>query len=94
MLKSELIEELAARCGITATDSERFLNTLLRLIYQELKDDGEVLLSGFGKFSVSHREAREGINPQTLKRMMLPKLNTPKFVAGSEFKREVKRRTK
>jgi DNA-binding protein HU-beta len=89
MIKSELIEELAARCSITYTDSERFLNTLIRLIYQELKDDGEVLLSGFGKFSVSHREAREGINPQTMKRMMIPKLNTPKFIAGEGFKKAV-----
>jgi DNA-binding protein HU-beta len=90
MVKSELIEELAAQCSVTYTISERLLNTFIKLIYQELKKGGEMQLSGFGTFSVHHRKGRLGINPQTFERMEIPDSNTPKFVAGQEFKRAVK----
>jgi DNA-binding protein HU-beta len=90
MVKSELIEEVAAQCSITATNSERIINTLIKLIYQELRKGEEIQISGFGTFSVHHRKGRLGINPQTFERMEIPDSNTPKFVAGQEFKRAVK----
>jgi len=91
MLKSELIEVVAAKCGITATESERFLNTLTTIIYEELRKGGEVQISGFGTFSVSHRESRMGVNPrQPGQKIVIPKLNTPKFRAGDAFKAAVK----
>lgn len=90
MLKSELIEQLGARCSITASESERYLNTFINLIYEVLAEDGVVNISGFGKFKVSHREARMGVNPrQPSIQIMIPKLNTPKFVAGEAFKKAV-----
>ena len=89
MNKSELIEQLALEDRVTEAEADRFLNTLIKIIYGELRKDGEVLISGFGKFKVSHRQTREGINPRTFKRIIIPKLNTPKFVAGDGFKRAV-----
>jgi nucleoid DNA-binding protein len=91
MVKSELIEQLAAKLSITYSESERYLNTFINLVYEVLADDGEVNISGFGKFKVSHREARIGVNPrQPDQKIMIPKLNTPKFVAGTAFKEAVK----
>jgi DNA-binding protein HU-beta len=92
MIRKELIEQIAIRCGVAWSDAEKFLNTFTRIIYEELKADGVVLISGFGKFQVSHRKARIGVNPRTRKPIELPELNTPKFVAGQEFKRAVKLR--
>ena len=90
MLKSELVEELAARCSITYSESEHYLNTFINLIYEVLSEDGEVNISGFGKFKVSHREARLGVNPRNpSQKITIPKLNTPKFVAGEAFKKAV-----
>lgn len=90
MVKTQLIEVLAAKCGITSSESERYLNSLFETIYDTLKKDGEVNISGFGKFKVSHREARLGVNPRNpSQKITIPKLNTPKFVAGSAFKKAV-----
>jgi DNA-binding protein HU-beta len=90
MLKSQLVEVLAVRLGITSSDSERYLNSLIELIYEELKKDGVVKISGFGMFSVSHREARGGVDPRRpSKKITIPKLNTPKFKAGEAFKEAV-----
>jgi DNA-binding protein HU-beta len=91
MLKSELIEVIAAKCGITATESERYLNTLIALIYEQLRAGNKVQLSGFGQFSVSHRESRSGVNPRRpSEKITIPALKTPKFKAGEVFKQAIK----
>ena len=70
---------------------EALLNTFFHVIYDTLKEDGEVNLSGFGKFKVSHREARIGVNPRKpSQKITIPKLVTPKFVAGEAFKEAIK----
>ncbi len=90
MNKSEVIELLAIHCSVPYRDAERMLNTFIGIIYKKLKNDGEVLISGFGKFKVSHREARIGVNPrQPDQKITIPKLNTLKFVAGEAFKKAV-----
>lgn len=93
MVKSELIEQLAVRQGITASEAERMLNNLIALIYERLREDDKVSISGFGQFSVSHRAARIGVNPrQPSQKITIPQLNTPKFRAGQAFKEAVKLR--
>lgn len=54
-----------------------------------LKGGDEVRIPGFGKFYVQEREAREGTNPQTKKRMHIPVSKVPKFSAGNGLKRSV-----
>lgn len=90
MVKSELVEQLSISLKVPYTEAEKFLNTFIKLIYDELRKDKKVLISGFGQFSVSHRHSRIGVNPRNpSQRIMIPKLNTPKFVAGEAFKRAV-----
>lgn len=90
MNKLQLTEQLAAKLGIAHSEGERMVNTLIGLIYDELRQDNKVNISGFGQFSVSHREPRQGVNPrQPSQRIMIPKLNTPKFKAGEAFKAAV-----
>jgi nucleoid DNA-binding protein len=89
--KSDFIEQLAAHLSITFTDAERMLNTATNLIYAHLKEGRAVNISGFGKFSVSHRMPRIGVNPrQPEQKITIPELNTPKFRAGEAFKAAVK----
>jgi len=90
MNKTEFIEVLAIRCGVPYKEAEKTLKAFINVIYDTLKEDGEVNISGFGKFKVSHREARLGVNPrQPDQKITIPKLNTPKFVAGEAFKKAV-----
>jgi DNA-binding protein HU-beta len=90
MLKAEAIEELAARTGTTPHASKRYFNAFIQLVYEVLAKGEAMNISGFGKFSVSHRKARLGVDPRTLKPITIPELKTPKFVAGEAFKRAVK----
>ncbi|MFP5261011.1 MAG: HU family DNA-binding protein [Blastocatellia bacterium] len=91
MIKRDLIEQLAIKLGIPWSQAERYLNTFIKIIYDELRKNQEVMISGFGTFSVSHRESRIGVNPRPPhERITIPKLNTPKFVAGEGFKRAIR----
>lgn len=89
--KSQFVEELATKLYITSSESERFVNTFFEFIYDTLEKGGEVNFSGFGKFKVSHRMPRIGVNPRNpVQKITIPELKTPKFVAGEAFKEAVR----
>lgn len=91
--KAEFIEELAAVIGVTASETEHIVNTFIKMIYTHLHQGEMVNISGFGRFSVSHREPRIGVNPRfPEQKITIPELNTPKFKAGEAFKAAVKLR--
>jgi len=93
MNKLQLTEQLAAKLGITHTEAERFVNTLIQMIYEKLREGDKVNISGFGQFSVSHRASRIGVNPRNpSQKITIPELNTPKFKAGEAFKEAIKLR--
>ena len=87
--KMQFIELLAARLGSTRSSAETFLNQYQRLIYDLLREGKEVNLSGFGKFLISHRNEREGVNPRTGARITIPEVNVDKFRAGESFKAQI-----
>ena len=93
MNQLQLTEQLAAKLGITHTEAERFVNTLIQMVYEKLREGDKVNISGFGQFSVSHRASRIGVNPRNpSQRITIPELNTPKFKAGEAFKEAIKLR--
>ncbi len=93
MNKLQLTEQLAAKLSITHSEAERFVNTLIQMIYEQLRGGDKVNISGFGQFSVSHRASRIGVNPRNpSQKITIPELNTPKFKAGEAFKEAVKLR--
>lgn len=51
-----------------------------------LRDDGEVMLNGIGKFSVEERPARVGRNPATGESINIPAKKKVKFKAGKALK--------
>jgi DNA-binding protein HU-beta len=90
MLKRDVIEEVAARTGLTKKASGDAVEAFLGVVTDALRKGDEVLLTGFGKFMVRERAARAGINPQTMERIMLPATKVPAFKAGKGLKTAVK----
>ena len=85
MNKSELVSAVAQRTELTKVDAKKALDAVLEAIGEELKNDGKVVLVGFGTFSVSERSARKGINPRTKEPIDIPAKKVVKFKAGSEL---------
>ncbi|MGD8330829.1 MAG: HU family DNA-binding protein [Acidobacteriota bacterium] len=86
MNKADLIDKMAADADITKTAASAALDSLLEGITASLKKNGKVTLVGFGTFSVSHRKARTGRNPQTGATIQIAAKRVPKFSAGKALK--------
>ncbi len=85
MNKSELIDGMAEHAGITKAAAKKALESFLGNVEGTLKKGGRVSLVGFGSWSVSRRNAREGRNPQTGKTIKIAAKNVVKFKAGSDL---------
>ncbi|SEH13745.1 HU family DNA-binding protein [Thermoleophilum album] len=90
MTKSEFIDRVAAKTNFTKADAERAVNAFLEVVTETLKRGGEVNFTGFGKFSVSKRAARQGVNPRTGERIKIAAAKVPRFTPGSQLKNAVK----
>ncbi|MFN2343071.1 MAG: HU family DNA-binding protein, partial [Desulfonatronovibrio sp.] len=64
MNKQEMVSKLAEKAQMTKADAQKALDGVVKIISDELKDGGKVILTGFGSFSVTERKARTGRNPQ------------------------------
>jgi integration host factor subunit alpha len=72
LTKAQIVEALFAKNIFTKIQSAQIIDTLFELIKQSLEDGEDVLISGFGKFSVKEKHQRNGRNPQTGEPMTLP----------------------
>ena len=90
MTKQEFVDTVASKSGLTRRDAEKAVNAFLDGITDTLRGGGEVSFTGFGKFSVSNRAARQGVNPRTGERVQIAATKVPKFSSGSQLKTAVK----
>jgi DNA-binding protein HU-beta len=86
MNKTELVEAMAKKAGLTKKDAEAALKAFTETVTGALKKGDKVQLVGFGTFEVSKRAAREGRNPQTGAVMKIKASKAPKFKAGKALK--------
>ncbi len=89
MNKSQLIDAVASDSGLTKADTARTIDSLLDTVTRTLKKGDEVAITGFGKFSVVKRAARQGVNPRTGERVKIKASKAPKFSAGASLKQAV-----
>ena len=89
MTKAELVSAIAEKTELTKKDSEKALAAVVDSITEALKKGDKVALVGFGTFEVRSRAARQGINPQTKKKIKIPATKVPAFKAGKALKEVV-----
>ncbi|HET9105455.1 MAG TPA: HU family DNA-binding protein [Solirubrobacteraceae bacterium] len=88
--KSEFVDQVADRAGLSKKDAGDAVDAMLATIEEALKRGSDVTFSGFGKFSVSDRSAREGRNPATGEKIQIAASRVPKFTAGAGLKKAIK----
>ena len=90
MNKSDLVDALAARTGMTKVDSARAIEELFApsggVISSALDNGDRVQITGFGTFETKHRKARTGRNPRTGETIMIAATRSPGFRAGKGLK--------
>ena len=91
MGKSEFVSAVADKSDLNKTQAAAAVDAFIDVVTESLKKGEEVQFTGFGKFSVQKRAAREGINPQTKEKIQIKASKVPKFSAGSALKAAVKK---
>jgi len=86
MNKTELINVISEKSGMSKKNTEAALNATIASIEEALKKDEKVVLVGFGTFEVKSRAARKGRNPQTGGEIDIPASKAPVFRAGKSLK--------
>jgi DNA-binding protein HU-beta len=81
--KSEFVERVAARSGLSKKDSAAAVDAFVETIENALRNGDEVNFTGFGKFHLAERASREGRNPRTGETISIPPTVVPRFTAGS-----------
>jgi DNA-binding protein HU-beta len=88
--KSEFVSRVAKEADVSATEADRAVKAVLAVIQDALKNGEDVAFAGFGKFSVSERAARTGVNPQDpTKKVEIPARTVPRFTPGAVLKEAV-----
>ena len=90
MTKQEFVDQVAQTSGLGKNEAGQAVDAVLKVIEETLSRGGEISFTGFGKFTVAERGARQGVNPQTGERIQIAASKVPRFSAGSALKNAVK----
>ena len=90
MNKSDLVDAVAGSADMSKAQAAHAVDAVLDGISGALGNGDSVALVGFGTFSVRHRAARMGRNPQTGATMQIAASKVPGFKAGKALKDKVK----
>ena len=86
MNKAELINAVAEATKFSHADADRAVQAVLNTVTGALKRGDQVVLVGFGTFTVKQRAARTGRNPQTGQTIHIAASKVPSFKAGKALK--------
>ena len=90
MTKSDFVEKVADTSGLSKKDAGAAVDAVIKSIEEALRSGEEVSFTGFGRFQVAERGAREGRNPRTGGTMQIAESKVPRFTAGSGLKKAVR----
>lgn len=79
MNKKELVSSVSKITGISKSDTRKTFEATIKAISAEMQKNGNVIILGFGTFSVKDKAARMSIHPQTMQPLELPAKKVVRF---------------
>ena len=89
MNKTQFINAISTKTGLTKKDTKAVVDAALETITEALARKYSVSFVGFGTFSTSARAAREARVPGTDKTVNVPATTVAKFKVGSNLRTKV-----
>jgi integration host factor subunit alpha len=71
LTKADIAQKIANDCGFMRNEAAEVLGKLLDIMKTKLISGEDVMISGFGKWTVKSKNARRGRNPKTGEEMVL-----------------------
>lgn len=84
--KKDIVDEIAARTGLTQVDTKIIVECFLDAIAKSLQDGKNIEIRGFGRFKVKDKKARTARNPRTGEMVQIDAGRKPIFEASKELK--------
>lgn len=91
MNKKGLVSIVMKKTGATREDAGNYVNAVLDSVKECLASGNDLMLTGFGSFSLRQRKARKGRNPATGEPVDIPEYKTVTFRPGKELRNTVNR---
>jgi DNA-binding protein HU-beta len=79
MTKAELVAAMAKAAGSSKRSADRAMDAFVSAVFESLRREKRVTISGFGTFAVSKRAARTGRDPRTGRQILIPPARVPRF---------------
>jgi integration host factor subunit alpha len=92
LTKAKFIDAVAESNGYMRKKSIETIETVLELIKRSLESGEDVLISGFGKFSVKQKARRKGRNPATGEDMILEPRRVVTFKCSGKLREKLNRK--
>lgn len=89
MNKSELIETLSERKGISYKKAEEIINTIFESLSEAMLAGDRIEIRGFGSFVINEYKSYTGRNPKTGESIDVKPKKLPFFKVGKELKERV-----
>jgi integration host factor subunit beta len=89
MNKSELVEALAEKKGISYKKAEEIVNTIFDAMTNAMLAGERIEIRGFGSFVINEYKAYTGRNPKTGESIAVKPKRLPFFKVGKELKERV-----
>jgi integration host factor subunit alpha len=86
MTKADLVEVTYEKVGSSKKDVAEVVDNIFEVIKGALEGGEQVKISGFGNFSIRHKRARRGRNPQTGDEIMIGERKVMTFKASQILK--------
>ncbi|WP_434333527.1 HU family DNA-binding protein [Mycoplasma capricolum subsp. capricolum] len=86
MNKKELINEIVLETEVSKKTVNSIFDKTFELIAKTLIKDKEISIPDFGKFVVLQKDSRNGINPKTGEKIIIPAYKTTKFKPAKKLK--------
>ena len=89
LTKVEIVNSIQDQLDIPRKQSFDIVETLLEIIKRTLESGDDVMVSGFGKFSVKEKKTRKGRNPSTGEDMMLDARRVVTFKCSGKLRERI-----
>jgi len=89
MTKKDIAKAIAEAAGITLAQAREIVQRVFESIIETLVKDGRIELRNFGVFKVKKRKPRQGRNPRTGEKVLVPERTIVTFKAGQEMEERV-----
>ena len=87
--KDQIAKAIAENVGLQRNQSVQLVEILISLVKDSLISGEDVLISGFGKFSVREKRERKGRNPATGDSMMLRPRRVVTFHCSGNLRKKI-----